>query len=329
MFDVLFNNFNPFINLLVGGVLLVFSGNFLVKGGVALARHFNISTLVIGVTVVSFGTSAPELIVSLFAALNGSPSIAMGNVVGSNIANIALVLALTAIILPITVNRNSIRFDWPVMMAATLILYALILIPQGWPSNEINGNNLNNIEGIVLMLMLLSYIFISIRRSKKKKEESVEKPDFAILPAVAMVVISCAGLSFGADGLVNGAKRIAFDLGVSERIVGITIVAFGTSIPELVTSVIAALKKEMDISVGNILGSNIFNIFGILGTTAIVKEISVESQLIKIDFLFVIGISILLFLCMLPLSRPRISRFGGIIMLLFYASYISFIIWKS
>ena len=300
---------------LVGGlIILLYSGNFLVKGGVSLARHYNISTLVVGVTIISFGTSAPELLVSVQAAVAGHPDIAIGNVIGSNIANIALVLGLTTIILPIPVRKNSIVIDWPIMMFAGILLY--ILLMDNW---------LSLWEGLIFVVFLTAFLVWSIHKSRLQNlilKEVPPKPSMSIPVSVLVVLASSVGLAVGSNWLVKGAAEIAETLGVSERIISITIIAFGTSVPELATSLIAAVKKETDISIGNIIGSNIFNIFGILGITSVIKSIPVNFFAFRLDIAWMLSIFLLLFAFILPAKGGRLRRWEGVILFLVYLVYI-------
>jgi len=303
-----------YLYLFLGFIILLYSGDLLVKGGVALSSHFRISTLVVGVTVVSFGTSAPELFVSLDAALSGSPDISIGNVVGSNISNIALVLGFTAILLPLPVRSNSIKYDWPVMMGASLLFYVFIL-----------NHKLETYEGIIFIILLISFMVWTIwnsRRENRGLSEEFPEAKHSIPIAVLLLVASSVGLYFGANLLVDSAKNIAIEFGVSERVIGLTIVAFGTSVPELATSAVAAFKKEMDISIGNIIGSNIFNIFGVLGVTSIVKNIRITEAIISFDVLIMLAISVLLFLLILPLKKGKLHRWKGVLLLSSYFIYV-------
>ncbi len=306
-----------YIYLLTGFVILLVSGEFLVRGGVALAKKFNISTLVVGVTVVSFGTSAPELFVSIRAALVGHPAIAVGNVIGSNISNIALVLGLVAIILPIPVKRKSVRIDWPIMMIATLLFYLFIL----------NGK-LQFTEGLAFIIFLSAFITWSIYNSRRESYllgRKLEKPRYPLYLAIIMLIIASIGLMVGAEWLVRGASEIARTFGVSEHAISVSIIALGTSVPEMATSVIAAIRKEMDISIGNIIGSNIFNLFGILGITSMVREIDVGGNVIHFDVFWLLGISFLLFLFILPFKGGKITRLKGLIFLVSYTAYLYFV----
>lgn len=299
--------------LILGFIVLLISGDLLVKSGVSLSSHFRVSTMVIGVTVISLGTSAPELVVSIGAALKGHPDIAVGNVIGSNISNIALVLGVTAIIINIPVNKISVRFDWPFMIFASLLFYLFVLT-----------GSLTFIEGLIFVTLLLVFIFWSLRKSRVEMaqvEHVFEKARFPVWVSLVLLVISSGGLYFGATWLVEGAGSIAERFGVSERVISVTVIAFGTSVPELATSVLAAVKKQLDISIGNIIGSNIFNIFGILGVTSIIKTIPVSLE-IRYDIYWMFSISLLLLLFMLPYGRASLNRWKGIILLMTYITYI-------
>lgn len=299
--------------LIIGLVILVFSGDLLVKGGIQIANYLKIPKLIVGLTIVSIGTSAPELFVSLGAALKGSPDLSVGNVVGSNIANIGLILGITALILPIPISKESSQINFPIMLGISLLFWLVSVDSQ-----------LSLWDGILFVSLLIGYILFLTYRAKRKKDiqEEVEKPTIPIWRAILYVIIASFGLYYGAELLVKSAQNIAFSFGVSERVIGLSVLAFGTSVPELATSVIAALKKQMDISVGNIIGSNIFNILSVLGVTSIVKSINVNPTILEFDIWFMIGISVLLFLTMLPLSRGRINRFEGFLLFSFYILYV-------
>ncbi len=304
----------PILYLIAGLVLLFFSGDWLVNSSVQLARHFKVSTLVIGITVVAFGTSAPELLVSLEAVYKGSPDISIGNVVGSNIANIALVLGVVPLVLPIVVKRKDIWQDWIVMFVASVVL--MLLSQDG---------EIRIAEGIVFLCLLCLYIWWSIHKSRlqsKKQSEVVLDPTMALWKTIALFMVAGAGLYFGAEWLVLGAKTIAQNFGISERVIGISIVAFGTSVPELATSLVAAFRKETDISIGNIIGSNIFNIWAILGITSVLKPISVNEQIVHIDYWWMLAVAVLLFVFILPIAKGVITRWKGAVLLLIYVLYI-------
>ena len=299
---------------IAGFILLLVSGNYLVLSSISLAKYFKVSTLVIGLTVVAFGTSAPELIVSLQAAMKGHSEMAIGNVIGSNISNIALVLAISVIIKPLTVKRSTVLTDWSVLMLSGAIFYIFVL--NGW---------LGRIEGIIFIILISLYIFFSLRYSRLqqiKLKEIPVIPKFKSGIAILITVISCAGLVIGANLLIDNAIIIAKNFGVSERAISVSLIAIGTSLPELATSVVAAVKKESDISVGNIIGSNIFNILTVLGVTAIVKPIEVSPLYRNFDLLWMLGISILLLLFMLPAGNSKLSRAEGVILFLIYILYL-------
>ena len=315
--------------LLIGGfIVLLAGGSVLVRGATALALRFNISTLVVGVTVVSFGTSAPELFISLTAALDGHSDIAIGNVIGSNIANLALVLGVTAAIFHIKVSQNSIRIDWPVMMGATL-LFTLFILDE-------DPRTLSKWEGIVFVIALTVFVTWLIRKSRKDElartgdqEKFVEgQSHFSTRKIIAYIVAGCIALALGAELLVNGAVGIAEAMGISERLISLTVIAFGTSVPELATSIIALVKRQSDISIGNLIGSNIFNILGILGVTAIFTEVINKHPLtfsdpdLFYDLWWMIGISFVALIFMK--SQKRIKHWEGMVLL---ALYIVYILW--
>lgn len=311
--------------MLIGGLLLLIaSGEALVKGAVGIALMMRISTLVIGMTIVSFGTSAPELLVSVKAALKGHPDIAIGAVIGSNISNITLVLGITAMIFPITVQRDSLVIDWPLMMLATIGFYIAVL-------NMILGTY----EGLAFVVLLITFSLWLIRRSRKNnpkisddnKNDSRRKNIGMIARNLALIVAGSFGLAIGADLFLDGADDIALNFGVSHRVIGITLVAFGTSVPELITSCVAAFRKQTDISIGNLIGSNVFNLLGILGVTALVKEIRVNPLMLNFDVFWLLGISALLLPIML--FGRKVFRLEGLILLIIYALYIFFVVTKD
>jgi len=313
-----------YLLLLLGLVMLFLSGKYLVDASVAIARRLNIPTMIIGLTVVAFGTSAPELLVSLQAAVAGYPEIAMGNVVGSNISNVLLVLALTAIIFPIPVPASSVRKDWPVLMFVSILLFVFCL-----------DGNLDRWEGAVLVGLLLAYVLLAVYLTRREAQARLKnapggdshhkpelKPGMVTTAAILVFVASCAGLAVGANLLVKNAAAIATDLGISQRVISVTMVAVGTSIPELATSVVAALKKETEISVGNILGSNIMNILTVLGITGLTGNIPVDSAISGFDIPWMLGVHVLLLLMMIPAARSRITRWEGVFMVSIYLLYI-------
>jgi cation:H+ antiporter len=301
--------------LLAGFILLFFGGDWLVDGGVALARRFRISPLVIGMTIVAFGTSAPELLVSLISAIKGSAGIAIGNVVGSNIANIGLILGLTALICPIETDNSKVIRHGSIMIAASLLLMVFAL-----------KSGITRIEGLTLFAGIILFTTISVRKGRTQPQEadidSQEGKSMTVLAAIGLIVLSCAMLAFGADILVDGATTIASAIGVSDKVIGLTIVALGTSLPELAASVAAAFKKQMDISIGNIIGSNIFNILCVLGVSTSIKPISLEFRDYANDFIWMLGFSVFIIIfTTMRKKKGRLGRTAGILFLLAYAVY--------
>jgi len=303
--------------IIIGFVLLVIGGEFLVRSSVALSFKLNLSKLIIGMTVVSFATSAPELLVSLNAALDGSPDLALGNVIGSNIANIALVLGITAIIAPLTVDKNFYKMNWPAMMVFSLVFYYFLL----------NDNLLSQTEGIILFVMLIVFIYIMIAKAKKDKTVAVDDVDDALMDTsyfkiFVWLVIGGSALYFGSVWLVEGAKDVAQKMGISEAVIGATVIAIGTSVPELAASVIAALKGEKAISLGNLIGSNIFNIGSVVGLTAIITPIKVIDSEVFTNMYWMLAIAAVLIPLILIPKKFEISRLKGALLL---GAYIVFI----
>lgn len=302
--------------LILGLATLVIGGELLVKGAVGIALKFKVSTLVVGLTVVSFGTSAPELLVSLSAALDGRSAIAIGNVVGSNIANLALVLGVTCIIFPISVRRSTLRVDWNFMMLSSLILFAFMF-----------DGIIHWREGAIMFTILLIYIVWSIRRSRRNDADEIEDDvelDKPFIYYILFTVLGCVALVFGSDWMLDGAVDIAKYFDVSDGVIGATIIAFGTSVPELATSSIAAFRKETDISIGNLIGSNIFNILCILGLTPMVKEVEFNTSVLSNEMVWMLAISFLI----LPLSIRTLSinRWKGVFLTCLYVLFSYFMV---
>jgi cation:H+ antiporter len=302
--------------LILGFILLVVGGDFLVRSSVGLSFKLNISKIVIGMTVVSFATSAPELLVSLQAALNGSPAIAINNVVGSNIANIGLVLGITAIVGAIAVDKSFYKINWPVMMLFSMVLYYFLQ----------NDNLLSQLEGVILFVALVVFVIYLVKFQKQTDETDEVDDSLAVVSNFKIVVwllIGATALYFGSEWLVKGATAIALDLGVSEAVIGVTMIAIGTSVPELAASVIAAAKKEKAISLGNLIGSNIFNIGSVLGLTSIIKPIPItELSILSRDiFWMLLFAAILLPLALIPV-RHQINKYKGFFLVAIYGVFI-------
>lgn len=312
----------PFFLLALGLIVLVAGGEFLVRGASSVALRARISPLVVGLTIVAFGTSAPELFISVQSALQGSPDLAMGNVVGSNICNLALVLGCTALIFPVPVHKDSIRIDWPMAMGSSILLFLLV-----------QDILISAVEGTFFFIALTVYttlIIVKSRRENHKGDELLEETDLPEKPSKSVwldlifIVLGTIGLAFGSDWFVDGAKSLALSFGVSERIIGVTVLALGTSLPELVTATVAAFKKQTDIAIGNLMGSNIFNILSILGITSIIQPISVNEKIVYSDMYWMLGITAIVFPMML--IKRKISRLEGFILLLIYALYIYLVV---
>ena len=331
----------------VGFVMLYFGAEWLVKGSSSLARSLGVTPIVIGLTVVAFGTSAPELVVSVISSIKGKSMIAVGNVVGSNICNIALVLGMAAVFQPITCDRSVIKRDFPIMLGISIYLLVLSL-----------NSELGRFEGATLFAGIILYTFFNYYTAKKKPqmgsvggnmatEGALANPGGGALDSpgdledieyitsrqkqIAFTVVGIIGVVAGAQLVVETAVKIMTVLGVSEKFIGLTIVAFGTSLPELATSVVAAIRKEMDISIGNLVGSNVFNILSVLGAASLIRPIPIPGGFfgsgLVIDYLVMILTSFLPWVMMRKTNT--ITRIDGIILLSCYAGYITYLILKS
>ena len=301
--------------IFLGFFLLVIGGEFIVRSSIAISFKFNISKIVIGMTVVAFATSLPELIVSLNAAINGSPSIAINNVIGSNIANIGLVLGIISILTSIRVDNTFYNKDWPVMFAFFILLILF----------SINDSILTQIEGAVLLCLLIVFIIYFLKKSNNEdiNDDIDNKLSLASNTKIIIwLLLSTLSLYFGAEFLVDGAVNFAKQINISEAVISVSIVAIGTSIHELATSVIAIVKKEKGLSVGNLIGSNIFNIGSVLGITAIIKPVHIAQEIIDRDIIWMLFFAILLLVLALLPKRNNLTRFKGFIMLLSYFYFI-------
>ncbi len=309
--------------IVIGLVLLVFGGDWLLKASVNISMKLNISKIVIGMTVVSFATSAPELIVSIKSALDGFPDLALGNVIGSNIANIALVLGVTVCLGSISINKSFYQLDWPVMMFASLLLYAFI----GF------DHVIERYEGIIMLTVLISFL-VYLLRFKKNTEEDLDidetEEETPISKTLLFLALGGFGLWAGSELLINGAVGLAKQVGISERVIGVTIVSIGTSIPELAASIIAVIKKEKAISLGNLIGSNIFNILAVLGITSIITPIKVNDlHIVTHDIYWMLGVAfVLLPLCFIP-NKLKFGLKEGILLLATYALFVYITVFKA
>lgn len=299
--------------LLTGFVLLIFGGNWLLKSAVALSLRLHIPKIVIGMTVVSFATSAPELLVSLNAALMGTPAIAMGNVVGSNIANLGLVLAVTILIGKIEVEKSFYKIDWPVLMISSVLLFLFIF----------SDGKLSSIEGGCMVFLLVIFLWYLIRFQKPAVVDEAPEDDepLSVGKTILFLVLGGAGLWGGSELLITGAVSIAKYLDISERVIGVSVIAIGTSIPELAASVTAVLKKEKAISLGNLLGSNIFNILAVLGITSIIKPIEI-GNVFNEDMVWMLAVSFILLPLVFFPKKMILGVSEGVILLLIYAAFL-------
>ncbi|MCD4705164.1 calcium/sodium antiporter [bacterium] len=310
--------------LIISFVLLIKGADLLVKGGSSIAKKFGISSIVIGLTIVAFGTSAPELLVNVMASINGSSEIVVGNVLGSNIANTLLILGISAIILPLAIRRGTVLIQIPLSLLAVFVLGTVandILIDGGVV------NFITRIDGIIMLLFFAVFIYYTFSISKAKGEsEKVLK--YSLSKSILFILAGMVGLGLGGHFVVSSAVNIAKLFNVSESLIALTIVSIGTSLPELATSVIAAIRKHPDIAVGNVIGSNIFNIFWVLGFSAVIRPV-VFMPILNFDVLFVIAITILLFVYMFVGKKDVIQKWQGASLATLYVAYIVFLVMRG
>lgn len=313
-----------FVYLLIGLVFLIKGGDYLVEGASSIAKKFKISNIVIGLTIVSFGTSAPELIVNLLASFNGSADLAIGNILGSNISNILLILGVTAAIYPISVNKGT---TWKEIPFTLLAIVALGLMVN---DAVIDGNSfaiLSRIDGLVLLLFFIIFMYYTFGISKAEGDgEDIKELKTSI--SIVMLIGGMIGLALGGNWFVNGSIDIARMFGVSEAMIGLTIVAIGTSLPELFTSVIAARRGSADIAVGNVVGSNIFNVLWILGLSSTIAPIP-YSQILNSDLLVVVAATLLLFSFMFIGKDHKLERWQGYSFIGLYIIYLVYLVMRG
>jgi cation:H+ antiporter len=314
--DLLINS----IAILAGFGLLIWSADRFVDGASATARNLGVSPLVIGLTIVGFGTSAPEMMVSAFAAAGGNPGLAVGNAIGSNITNIALVLGATAVVVPMTVHSSILKREYPLLLLTTVVAIGLL----GW------DNHLGRTDGILLFMLLFGILFWLVRQSLKNRdsdpmvlEYEMEIPDaMPMKKAVTLLLVGLLVLLLSSRLLVWGAVNIATAFGVSDLIIGLTIVAIGTSLPELAASIASARKNEHDIAIGNVIGSNMFNICGVLGIAGLIHPETLDPGVLSRDLPIMFILTLILFIISFGFRAPgRINRFEGGFLLLVYAAY--------
>lgn len=303
--------------LIVGFVFLIKGSDFFVDGASSIASLLKIPTIIVGLTIVAFGTSAPEAAVSITSSLTGNNAMAVSNVIGSNLFNILMVIGVSALLGDLLMEKSVLNKDLPFLVAITILFAAFILI--GW--------NITNIEGIILLIILIAYILYLIRSSKKSANANkVEKAKLSLPKSIIFIVVGLAGIILGGDLVVNSASDIAMALGMSETLVGLTIVAIGTSLPELVTSLTALKKGENQLVIGNVIGSNIFNILFVLGASSAISAIPLDSSML-IDVVFMIAVTILCFI--FGKTQEKYDKKEGIILVALFVIYMAFAILRN
>jgi len=316
----------PVLLLIAGLVILIFGANYMVEGASALAKKFNISNLAIGLTVVAFGTSAPELVVNTFAALQSHQDIVFGNILGSNNFNLFIILGITGLIVPLAVQSSTVWKEIPISFLAVIILYFLV------NDNLLFGSEtsvLSQMDGLILLVFFALFLFYVYKQLKSDPTETeIKLPHLSNLKIGIYIIGGLGGLIYGGHLVVNNAVELAQLFGISEKIIGLTVVAAGTSLPELATSLVAALKKNADIAVGNIIGSNIFNIFLILGVSSVLKPIAFD-PLFNIDLYILGGGTIFLFLAMFIGNPKKIDRWQAAVKLFFYLGYMIYMVLRE
>ncbi len=313
-----------YLLLPIGFVFLVKGADFLVDGASSIAKRFGVSSLVIGLTIVAFGTSMPELIVNIFASINGNTDIAIGNILGSNIANILLILGISAVIFPLAVKRSTVWKEIPLALLAVIVVALMAndaLIDGG------SISQLTRIDGLILISFFIIFLYYTFGISRVEPADTTEVPihRYSLSRSILMIGVGLVGLTLGGKWIVDVAVALATGLGVSEALIGLTVVAIGTSLPELATSAVAAYKKDVDIAVGNIVGSNIFNIFWVLGLSAVISPLPFPALLMR-DVIMTIVATLLLFVVMFVGKRHTMERWQGIAFIALYVGYIVFII---
>jgi cation:H+ antiporter len=313
-----------YILFAIGFVFLIKGADFLVDGAASIARRLNVSDLVIGLTVVAFGTSTPELFVNIIASSKGNTDIAIGNVLGSNIANVFLILGISSVIYPLAVTKGTVWKEIPFSLLAAVVL---LFMANDQILDRVATSVLTRIDGLIFLCFFIIFIYytFSIAARVEGIETHVPAKAHGWLQSLLSVIAGLAGLIIGGKWIVDGAIVLATQLGMSESLIGLTIVAVGTSLPELATSAVAAYKKNVEIAVGNVVGSNIFNIFFVLGISAFIKPLPFQTKN-NIDIAAVIFSSLLLFFFMFSGKKRSLDRWEGIVFVLLYAGYITFLI---
>ena len=313
-----------YLLLVIGFVFLIKGAGFLVDGASSLAKKLKISNLVIGLTIVAFGTSAPELFVNLFASLNGTTDIAIGNIIGSNVVNTLFILGIVAVIYPLKVGSGTVWKEIPMSLLASVMV---LIMANDLFVDGVDFNTLTRSDGFALIAFFIIFLYYTFGIAQKGSadQEQIAIKTYSGWTSASLIVLGFSGLVIGGQWIVDGATAIAASFGLSDALIGLTIVAIGTSLPELATSAVAAYKKNSDIAVGNVVGSNIFNIFWILGISSIIKPLPFAPEL-NFDLWVVVGASVLLFLWMFLGKRHTLERWQGAIFIALYIAYIATIV---
>lgn len=307
--------------IIIGFIALVKGADWLVDGASAIAKRFGISDLVIGLTVVAFGTSMPEFVVNMVSVAHGSTELALTNILGSNIINTFVILGLTALVYPLTSQKHSRDFDIPLSVIAGVIVFVLVAV--NLPIGE-SGKGVGRIGGLILLAFFIFFLYFTFVHAKEHPDETEEsvKP-MAVGKAIVLIVVGLIGLAVGGELIVESAVDIATRMGVSEAIIGLTIVALGTSLPELATSIIAAFKHKADIAIGNVFGSNIFNVFFVLGTSAVIHPLPAYDGIELDAWMAAIG-SIVIQVALLTNTKHELNRWAGALLVLMYGGYLTY-----
>ena len=314
------------ILMLIGGLILILVGaNGLTDGASSVAKRFNIPSIVIGLTIVSFGTSAPELAVSVSGAINGNADIAIGNVVGSNLFNTLMIVGCTALVTPIVITRNTLRKEIPLCILSSIVL---LICANDVIINKAAINVISRTDGLLLLCFFAIFMGYTFAISRNGDDEGADKiKDMTIWKSTIYVIVGLAALVYGGEWFVKGASNIARNLGVSEAIIGLTLVAGGTSLPELATSIVAAIKKNPELAIGNAIGSNLFNIFFVLGCSASITPLKAVG-ITNFDLVSLVVAGILVWFFGLFFAKRTITRIEGAILVMCYVGYITYLIWN-
>ena len=314
---------NSIILIVSGFAALIFGANWLVDGASSLAKKHNVSDLVIGLTIVAFGTSAPELVVNSIASINGYPDIILGNIIGSNNFNLFIILGIAGIIYPITVQSSTVWREIPISLVAAIIL---LVLANDFFLDE--TSLISRIDGGILIIGFAGFLYYIFNQMKTEKNIAVSNQHISNFKIWGFILLGFTGLIVGGQLVVDNGIQIATNLGVSEKIIGLTIIAAGTSLPELVTSIVAATKKNSDIAIGNVIGSNIFNLLLILSVSSFIKPIS-YNQNFNLDITILLGGTLFLFIAMFTGKRKRLDRWESALLLSFYLIYTFYLVWKE